>query len=265
MPGAPAVEERVADGVAHDPDRVVGAADLGQRRPLLDQRRRDPQLQPRVRQLGQRQQLDRVAQLAGVLDVGELEPVDPRAGDLGRPHVGAEGELRQDRQLVRGVGAVDVEGRVGLGVAQLLRLAQRRRRRPARRGSSSVRMKLQVPLTIAARLWIWLAARATPSAWTIGMPPPTLASKATARPNCRAWAKTSGPCSASSALLAVTTSLPAARASRIRSQGRVGPPHRLDDDVHLGVVDDPTRVGHDPGLGQRRHSAASRGRGRPPT
>jgi len=42
-------------------------------------------------------------------------------------------------------------------------------------------MKLQVPLTIAARLCTWLAASATPSACTIGIPPPTLASKATAR------------------------------------------------------------------------------------
>ena len=82
MPGPSAVEERVAHGVADDPDRVVGPADLGQRRPLLDQRRRHPQLQARLRELGQGQQLDRVAELGRVADVGELEPVDPRPGDL---------------------------------------------------------------------------------------------------------------------------------------------------------------------------------------
>ena len=40
------------------------------------------------------------------------------------PDVRLEGQLGQDRQLVGGVGAVDVEGRVGLGVAELLGLAQ---------------------------------------------------------------------------------------------------------------------------------------------
>ena len=39
-------------------------------------------------------------------------------------HADAEGDLRQDGQLVGGVGAVDVERRVGLGVAALLGLGQ---------------------------------------------------------------------------------------------------------------------------------------------
>ena len=43
------VEERVAHGVADHADRVVGAADLGQRRPVLDQGRRHPQLEPVLR------------------------------------------------------------------------------------------------------------------------------------------------------------------------------------------------------------------------
>ena len=42
----------------------------------------------------------------------------------------------------------------------------------------------------------------------IGMPPATAASKAIERPSCRARSNSSGPCSASRALLAVTTSLP---------------------------------------------------------
>ena len=42
----------------------------------------------------------------------------------------------------------------------------------------------------------------------IGMPPATAASKAIERPSFRARSKSSGPCSASRALLAVTTSLP---------------------------------------------------------
>ena len=39
-------------------------------------------------------------------------------------HRPAERQRRQDRQLVRRVDAVDVEARVGLGVAQLLRVGQ---------------------------------------------------------------------------------------------------------------------------------------------
>ena len=85
-------------------------------------------------------------------------------------------------------------------------------------------MKLQVPLTMAAMLWTWLAASANPRAWTIGIPPPTLASKATARPEARAWAKTVAPCSARRALLAVTTCLPAASAASTNFKAGWVPP-----------------------------------------
>ena len=39
-------------------------------------------------------------------------------------HRDAEGDRRQDGQLVRGVDALDVEGRIGLGVAEPLRLLE---------------------------------------------------------------------------------------------------------------------------------------------
>ena len=57
-------------------------------------------------------------------------------------------------------------------------------------------------------LSIWLAARHWPMAATIGIPPAAAASKAIERPSRRARSKSSGPCSAIRALLAVTTSLP---------------------------------------------------------
>ena len=41
--------------------------------------------------------------------------------DRVRVDLGAEGERGQDRELVGRVEAVDVEGRIGLGVAELLR------------------------------------------------------------------------------------------------------------------------------------------------
>ena len=88
----------------------------------------------------------------------------------------------------------------------------------------AVRMKLHVPLTIAAIDSTWFAARPTPSAWTIGIPPPTAPSKAMARPYLRASANSSAPRSARSALFAVTTSLPLARARQVQSNAWSTPP-----------------------------------------
>jgi hypothetical protein len=51
-----------------------------------------------------------------VADAFDVDRVEARAA--------AERQGRQQRQLVRGVDAVDVEGRIGLGVAQALRLGQ---------------------------------------------------------------------------------------------------------------------------------------------
>src|SRR5579872_1010344 len=59
----------------------------------------------------------------------------------------------------------------------------------------------------------------------IGTPPPTLASKPIAMPVLLAAAKSSSPCSASSALLPVTTSLPAASACIISLRAGSIPPN----------------------------------------
>ena len=70
------------------------------------------------------QQLDAVAQLLGVGDVqrGDVaDALDMHAGEIDRA---AERDAGEDRQLVGGVDAVDVEARIGLGIAQLLRLRQ---------------------------------------------------------------------------------------------------------------------------------------------
>ena len=112
-------------------------------------------------------------------------------------------------------------------------------------------MKLQVPLTMAAMLWTWLAARAKPSAWTIGIPPPTLPSNATARSDARAWAKTCAPCSARSALLAVTTCLPAARAASTYCKAGSVPPIVSMMMSTSRIVDQLRDVGREPDAVER--------------
>ena len=92
---------------------------------MLDQRRGDAQLQGPARELREGEQLDGVAELARVGDVGRLEPVDALAGDLAGGDRGPEGELGEHGQLVRRVGPVDVERRVGLGEPEPLRLPER--------------------------------------------------------------------------------------------------------------------------------------------
>ena len=66
----------------------------------------------------------------------------PSFGNRVDVDAGAEAEVDEDRELVRGVPAADVERRVGFGVAELLRLARGCRRtagavRPSSRGCSS--------------------------------------------------------------------------------------------------------------------------------
>ncbi|MCY1356691.1 hypothetical protein D9M69_431510 [compost metagenome] len=70
------------------------------------------------------QVLDAVAQGLGVVDVGAGQFRDAFGVGLVELQRDAEGDGREDGQLVRGVDAFDVEGRVGLGVAQGLGFLQ---------------------------------------------------------------------------------------------------------------------------------------------
>src|SRR4029077_1920878 len=53
-----------------------------------------------------------------------MQPIDPLAGNDIRADARLKGQLREYRQLVGGVGAIDVQGRVSLSVAQSLRLPE---------------------------------------------------------------------------------------------------------------------------------------------
>ena len=91
------------------------------------------------------QELDGVAQLGGKVDVDGVNAADAASLDAGERHGHAIRDLGEDGQLVGGVGAIDVEGGVGLGVSRVLGLGQGVAvARPF--SLMAVRMKLQVPL-----------------------------------------------------------------------------------------------------------------------
>ena len=79
----------------------------------------------------------------------------------------------------------------------------------------------------------------------IGTPPPTLASKPTARPRLPAARKISPPCSASNALLPVTTSLPAASACMISLRAGSMTAEQLDHDIDVGAGDERRAIARD--------------------
>ena len=86
------------------------------------------------------EQLDAVAELAGGIEIGKRDRRNAFDIDGAGIDLGAEGEARQNGELLRGVVAFDVEGRIGLGIAQPLRVAAGSRRRRSRSCSMRVRM-----------------------------------------------------------------------------------------------------------------------------
>jgi hypothetical protein len=108
---------------------------------------------------------------------------------------------------VRGVHALDVEGRVGLGVTETLRFLEHDlegQALVAHLGEDEVGGAVDDPGDPLDAV----GGEPFAQALMIGMPPATAASKATMTPFFWAAAKISLPCLASRALLAVTTCLP---------------------------------------------------------
>ena len=96
--------------------------------------------EPAVDPLGGADQLQPQAELLRVGDVVGRDVLDALVADLVEVHGRVEGEPGEDGHLRGGVAARDVVGRVGLRVAERLRLARARPRRTARRAPSRVRM-----------------------------------------------------------------------------------------------------------------------------
>jgi hypothetical protein len=122
-----------ATGVALHHDAVERALHLGKQVICRDQRRVHPQLHPAGLPPRQPQQLDAVAQRLRAHAVGGGECCNAFGVHLGVAQRHAKGHCGQQREFVCGVVTMDVEGRVGLGVAQCLGLGQRRVERQALR------------------------------------------------------------------------------------------------------------------------------------
>ena len=120
-PPAPgAGEDELADEIGLDRDGVGDAVDAGDGRGFRHHRRMDALLDAGVGAAGDAEQLDAVAELVGRLDVGRRDRRDALDIDRVGVDLGAEGDGGQQRELVGGVVAADVEGRIGLGVAEPL-------------------------------------------------------------------------------------------------------------------------------------------------
>ena len=124
LPRAAAVEHQIAHRVAGHEDRVEDPGDRRQRRACGNHRRVHADLDAAVGRLGDREELDPVAELARVADVLLRHPRDALGVDVLEVDEGAERERDEDLELVRRVHALDVEGRVGFGVPRRLRLLE---------------------------------------------------------------------------------------------------------------------------------------------
>ncbi|QYU67233.1 tripartite tricarboxylate transporter permease [Leptolyngbya sp. 15MV] len=126
---ARALEQQAAGEIAFGHHGVGRAGDMGERMPLGHQARPDPleQVQRTVAPftVGHADQPHDVAQPVGLGDVGGAHAGNALALDRREIDSRAERDRGEDRELVRGVGALDVESGVGLGVSEPLRRRQR--------------------------------------------------------------------------------------------------------------------------------------------
>ena len=122
--GTLAVVQRGADGIGMHHHGVHGAFHIGDQAPRRDERGVHAQLHALGRVPADAQQLDAVAHLLGVADVGGGQMGD--ALDVGfiELHVHPEGNCTHERDLVCRIDPFDVEGRIGLCIAELLGIAQ---------------------------------------------------------------------------------------------------------------------------------------------
>ncbi len=122
--GAGADQGEFANRVRIDGDGVGHAHDLRDRGGARDHRGMDALLDPGRRALGDAQELDAVAEIGRHRQIERRDLGDALDIDRVRVDRHPQGEAGEQRQLVGGVVALDVEGRVRLRVTQALRVRE---------------------------------------------------------------------------------------------------------------------------------------------
>src|SRR5690348_15126875 len=110
--GTPPLQYYAADEVAFGDHGIVDPLDRGDRRRPRHHAGMNALLQTLLGQPRDAEQLDAVAELLGEVDVEPRDVPDPFGVDPGEVDWAAETHARQDRQLVRGIDAVNVEARI---------------------------------------------------------------------------------------------------------------------------------------------------------
>ena len=118
-------ERDLADRVALEHHRVERTVHGGERMVAVDECRLHAHVEPFVDERRRAHQPDRHSELARGLDVLRSHRLDALAQHVVGRDARAEGDCREDGHLRRGIGARHILGRVGLGVAEPLRLCQR--------------------------------------------------------------------------------------------------------------------------------------------
>jgi hypothetical protein len=123
--GARPLERDLTDRVALEHHRVERPLDGSERMVDVDERRADTRVDEPVRQRRPREELDLHVERPRRLDVLLRQPLDALDLDPLERDARAERDRREDRELRGRVAAPDVVGRIGLRVAELLRLLER--------------------------------------------------------------------------------------------------------------------------------------------
>ena len=117
-------EDDVAAELAADDDHVLRAMRPGDGRGERHQHGRYAGVNGRAVDLRTRDLADGAAQLLRVGEVDGVDSGDGLGGDSVGIELGVESDAREDAEFGAGVVAVDVGGRIGLGVAELLRVGE---------------------------------------------------------------------------------------------------------------------------------------------
>ncbi len=124
LPGAVPAQQDIADGVAGYHDRIEDPVDLGELVALRNHGGMHPGFDFAVVVFSDGQQLDPVAELTGKVDVDGRYLGDALGVGIGQVYLHAECQGGDDRQFMGGIMALNIQSRVGFGVAFRLGLGQ---------------------------------------------------------------------------------------------------------------------------------------------